>query len=79
MSTGRAEIRVWKALLAAIAAKLARIMNLTTVAEGVETREQLTILRQLGCSSAQGFLWTKALPLEQLRRLRSRLDSRARL
>jgi EAL domain-containing protein (putative c-di-GMP-specific phosphodiesterase class I) len=48
---------------------LARIMNLATVAEGVETREQLTILRQLGCSSAQGFLWTKALPLEQLRRL----------
>jgi diguanylate cyclase (GGDEF)-like protein/PAS domain S-box-containing protein len=48
---------------------LARIMNLATVAEGVETREQLTILRQLGCSFGQGFLWSKALPLPQLRSL----------
>jgi diguanylate cyclase (GGDEF)-like protein/PAS domain S-box-containing protein len=48
---------------------LARIMNLATVAEGVETREQLTILRQLGCSLGQGFLWSKALPLAQLRTL----------
>jgi diguanylate cyclase (GGDEF)-like protein/PAS domain S-box-containing protein len=48
---------------------LARIMNLATVAEGVETREQLTVLRQLGCTSAQGFLWTKALPLAELRGL----------
>jgi diguanylate cyclase (GGDEF)-like protein/PAS domain S-box-containing protein len=48
---------------------LARIMNLVTVAEGVETREQLTILRQLGCSRGQGFLWSKALPLAKLRGL----------
>ena len=35
------------------------------VAEGVETNEQLERLRALGCSSAQGFYFSKALPAEE--------------
>ena len=48
---------------------LARTLKLSTVAEGVETVEQLTILRQLGCMGGQGFLWSPALPLAELGQL----------
>jgi diguanylate cyclase (GGDEF)-like protein/PAS domain S-box-containing protein len=46
--------------------ELARAMHLTTVAEGVETAAHLAVLRQLDCVAGQGFLWSPALPLEQL-------------
>lgn len=43
---------------------VAHAFGLTTVAEGVETAEQLRQLRALGCEHAQGFLWSRALPSE---------------
>jgi diguanylate cyclase (GGDEF)-like protein/PAS domain S-box-containing protein len=43
------------ALLRAIVA-MARAFGLTTVAEGVETIQQLALVRELGCDTAQGFL-----------------------
>jgi diguanylate cyclase (GGDEF)-like protein/PAS domain S-box-containing protein len=45
---------------------LARSVRLTSIAEGIETIEQLTLLRKLGCDAGQGFLWSPAVPLEQL-------------
>jgi diguanylate cyclase (GGDEF)-like protein/PAS domain S-box-containing protein len=42
---------------------LARTMRLTTVAEGVETTDQLSLLQRLGCSAGQGFLWSAAIPV----------------
>jgi diguanylate cyclase (GGDEF)-like protein len=38
---------------------LARAFNLNTVAEGVETTEQLEILRTLGCEQSQGYLHSR--------------------
>lgn len=46
---------------------IARSLNLDVVAEGVETEEQSRRLRELGCPLQQGFLFTPALPLDQLR------------
>jgi diguanylate cyclase (GGDEF)-like protein/PAS domain S-box-containing protein len=41
---------------------LAHAFGLTTVAEGVETVEQLSALRSLGCEQAQGYLWSPPIP-----------------
>jgi diguanylate cyclase (GGDEF)-like protein len=45
---------------------LANDLGLEVVAEGVETPEQAQVLAQLGCQYAQGYLWAKALPIEEL-------------
>jgi diguanylate cyclase (GGDEF)-like protein/PAS domain S-box-containing protein len=37
-------------------------LNMTMIAEGIETRAQLTRLRQLGCELGQGFLFSPAVP-----------------
>jgi PAS domain S-box-containing protein len=42
------------------------MLDLTTVAEGIEDVEQLELLRQLGCTTGQGFLIAKPLPADQL-------------
>lgn len=52
--------------LAAAVIALARAMNLEVVAEGVETQEQAAALRRLGCRVAQGFLFAKPLPVEEI-------------
>jgi diguanylate cyclase (GGDEF)-like protein len=46
---------------------LARDLGLDVVAEGVETPEQARLLLELGCTRAQGWLWSKALPIAELR------------
>jgi Amt family ammonium transporter len=38
---------------------LANMLNINVVAEGVETAVQLEKLREIGCSHAQGFLFSK--------------------
>lgn len=45
---------------------LAHNLNLEVVAEGVETAEQLALLRLFGCDQAQGYLISKPLPLAEL-------------
>ncbi|MGE8499993.1 MAG: putative bifunctional diguanylate cyclase/phosphodiesterase [Pseudomonas sp.] len=47
---------------------LAHNLNLEVVAEGVETPEQLGLLRQFGCDQVQGYLISKAIPLNELAR-----------
>jgi EAL domain-containing protein (putative c-di-GMP-specific phosphodiesterase class I) len=36
--------------------------NMTTTAEGVETQQQLDLLRSLGCNQMQGYLFSAARP-----------------
>lgn len=45
---------------------LAKTMNMAVIAEGIETVEQLSQLRELGCGFGQGYLFSKPLPAEQL-------------
>jgi diguanylate cyclase (GGDEF)-like protein/PAS domain S-box-containing protein len=53
---------------------LARSVHLTVVAEGIETTTQFALLRGLGCTAGQGFLWSRPVPagviLEQVREAR---------
>ena len=46
--------------------KIAQAGGLVTVAEGVETPEQLALVHGLGCDRAQGFLFSKPLPAPEL-------------
>ncbi len=48
---------------------LAGGLNMKVVAEGVETAEQLAGLRRMGCGFAQGFLFAKPLPANQIEAL----------
>ncbi len=48
---------------------LAKWMNLTVVAEGVETKEQMDFLRSLSCNYGQGYFFSKPLPLENFEQL----------
>jgi len=44
---------------------MAKNMGMTTIAEGVETAEQLEFLRLNGCNEIQGYYFSKALPADE--------------
>jgi diguanylate cyclase (GGDEF)-like protein len=62
------------AVIKAIVA-LGHAMSVTVTAEGVETEVQRNFLDTAGCNEMQGFLFSKAIPEEQLTRMLSRLPS----
>ena len=41
---------------------LANVLEMDTIAEGVETEEQLVWLGEAGCRKAQGYFFAKPLP-----------------
>jgi diguanylate cyclase (GGDEF)-like protein len=55
--------------IAATVVAMARTLRKRTVAEGIETMEQLEYLRERGCDTGQGYLFSKALPADELARL----------
>ena len=48
---------------------LAKWLNLSTVAEGVETKAQLERLRDVGCDYAQGYYFSRPLPIPEFEKL----------
>jgi EAL domain-containing protein (putative c-di-GMP-specific phosphodiesterase class I) len=44
---------------------MSKKLNLTTVAEGVETAEQVEMLREMGCDIAQGYYYSQPIPLQE--------------
>jgi diguanylate cyclase (GGDEF)-like protein/PAS domain S-box-containing protein len=53
-------------VIAGATINLAHALGLTTVAEAVETAEQLRSLRRLECDTAQGYFWSRPVPAEDL-------------
>ena len=56
-----------EALIAAVVG-LGHALGQDVVVEGVETPEQLAVLRRLGCDLGQGYHWSRPLPLAELSR-----------
>jgi diguanylate cyclase (GGDEF)-like protein/PAS domain S-box-containing protein len=48
---------------------IATALNMTTTAEGVETEAQRELLRKLGCTEMQGYLFSAAKPAVEVKRL----------
>ncbi len=48
---------------------LAKELGMHTLAEGVETKEQFSFLRAIGCEKIQGYLFSKPLPLKEVKEL----------
>ena len=61
MTTQKSDEAIVRAIIA-----MAHSLNMKTIAEGVETAEQLNILRHLECDMVQGFLFSKPIPPEDL-------------
>lgn len=51
---------------------LGKWMGLDTIAEGVETQEQLTLLREMGCDQVQGYFFAKPMPPEEFQQYLAR-------
>lgn len=45
--------------------EMGRSLDLYVTAEGIETPEQLSVLRELGCHYGQGFLFSEPVPVEE--------------
>lgn len=47
--------------------RMAKWLDITVIAEGVETKEQLDFLRSIGCPRVQGYYFSKPLPVDAFR------------
>ena len=45
--------------------QLAESLELTTIAEGVETADQVSSLKEMGCDIIQGYYFSRPLPAEE--------------
>ncbi|CAA2141000.1 putative signaling protein [Hyphomicrobium sp. ghe19] len=62
---GTADERDCAAIVQSIA-ELAKRLRMTTVAEGVETKEQLAMVTNAGCEEVQGFYFSKPVPVGEI-------------
>jgi EAL domain-containing protein (putative c-di-GMP-specific phosphodiesterase class I) len=59
---------------------IARLLEVPVIAEGVETKEQMELLKRLGCNIIQGYYFSKPLPPEEFgilieKELREKIDA----
>lgn len=64
-----------RAMCAAIVA-MARALGIVVIAEGVETLAQVSLLRDMGCDAAQGFLYTEPVPSAEVTEFLASFDAR---
>ncbi|MEG0124829.1 MAG: EAL domain-containing protein [Clostridia bacterium] len=57
-----------KAIVANII-RMAKELNMSVVAEGVETHSQVLFLRECGCETAQGYYYSKPVPAEKFQQM----------
>jgi EAL domain-containing protein (putative c-di-GMP-specific phosphodiesterase class I) len=57
---------------------IAAALKMTTTAEGVETEAQRELLRQLGCTDMQGYLFSRPKPAAEVRELFDQAPKKAR-
>ncbi len=48
---------------------LAASLNISTICEGIETKEQAKLLMKLGCNMAQGFFFARPMPVSEYEKL----------
>jgi EAL domain-containing protein (putative c-di-GMP-specific phosphodiesterase class I) len=58
--------RIESAAIVSAIINLGHSLNITTVAEGVESERQLIMLRAAGCSEGQGYLFSRPVPGQEL-------------
>jgi len=51
--------------------EISKELGIKTVAEGIETKEQLDYLRKLGCYLGQGYFFSKPVPVEEFEKILS--------
>jgi diguanylate cyclase (GGDEF)-like protein len=64
------------AIISAVAG-LGHSFGMTTTAEGVETQQQLDLMRAEGCTEVQGYFYSKPVPAHEIVQLLSRFRERA--
>ena len=55
--------------LVGIMIEIARLLEVPVIAEGVETKEQMELLKELGCDIIQGYYFSKPLPPDEFEKL----------
>src|SRR3546814_17464183 len=55
---------------------LASSFNMTITAEGVETADELQLMRDLGCHQIQGYIYSKPMPFQKTFELFEKNDTR---
>ncbi len=61
MTTSRADAAIVRGVI-----DMAHALGMRAIAEGVETLAQSDLLREMGCDLAQGYLWMRPAPVDQL-------------
>ena len=64
MTEGQQPLQIVRTII-----ELARVMGMDVVAEGIETREQHDLLRDMGCRYGQGYLYARPITAECISKL----------